>query len=185
MLFVTCEKNYEVYTIETIDLQRIGIWTNVIDISNESVLSNSDYSAFGRVSHPHCVVLNLECNYTNAFLAQISKRILFHNERNWLMFSSSLRKAFATLSPQNINVDAEIVLAVPVNYDEEVSKYNLYEVFNPSSKHGGRLNISRLGNWNKGFSFDIPSKQTKIERRRNLHGITLASVISVNNIFVK
>lgn len=184
MLLVTCEKTNETNKIETINLQHIGIWTNVLDISDESIIASNDYSFFfGRASHPPCVVIDLECNHTNAFMTEISKRLLFHNERNWLMITSNFRKAYATLSLQNINVDAEIVLAVPVkmNANEDVYKYNIYEVFNPSSKHGGRLNISRLGYWSKNCGFDIPSTQTKIERRRNLHGITVSSVISVNS----
>lgn len=182
MLLVSCGN--EPTSMETLRVLH-GNWINVWDISDASVLTDFNYDRFfGRYSQPHGVVVNLECNNTSSFMGQISKRILFHNERFWLMFHTDLENTFGILSQQNINVDAEIVLALPVDadYTEELENYEIYEVFNPSSNRGGRLNITQLGNWNKNDGFNIPVKQTKIERRRDLRGIILPSVISVTII---
>lgn len=177
LLWVSCEPT----PIETLTALH-GIWINVWDIADESALTDFNYDKFfGRYSQPHAAVLNLECNQTNSFMTQASKRILFHNERYWLMFNSNLHQAVDVLSRQNINVDAEIILALSLigNDAEEVKNYELYEAFNPSSVRGGRINITQLGYWNRTDGFNIPVKQTKIERRRNLRGIILPSVISV------
>lgn len=179
MLFVSCGN--ETNPMKTLrDVHEI--WINVWDISDEAAVANFNYDRFfRRYSHPHGVVINLDCNKTNLFMAQISNRTLFHNERYWLMVTTDLENTFSLLSIHNINVDAEINIAVPVdvNYAEEIENYKMYEVFNPSKARGGRMNVMQLGNWNKISGFEIPCKQTKSERRRNLHGITLASVISV------
>lgn len=181
ILLVSCGSGYESNGIETIkNLQTHGIWINVWDISNELIISDFDYKHFFlRLSHPPCVMVNLDCNQTSAFMAQMSKRIMFHYERNWLMFSASLERSFDILNRQNINVDADILLAVRVEENDESDQYDTYEVFNPSGTRGGRLNVTKLGSWNKKIGLDIPSKQTKIERRRNLTGLTFPAVITV------
>lgn len=84
-------------------------------------------------------------------------------------------------------LDAEIILASISSTDSMVGNnneynYSIHEVFNPSSKRGGKLNITQLGHWNNKDGFKISLKQTKIERRRNLNGIALSSVISLNNV---
>lgn len=175
MLLISCENQPQLstYYVPT------GIWMNFWDISDESALTDFNYYRFfGRYSHPHGVVVNLNCNTTIPLFAQLSQRTLFHNERFWLMFSANVGEAFDVLHLQKINVDAEIILAEPID-GNDVNGFALYEVFNPSSNHGGRLNITQLGSWNRIDGFNIAVKQTKIERRRDLHGITFSAVISV------
>lgn len=178
LLFISCEND----TLPLEEMRSLnGIWINVWDIHNQSELIDFNYyHFFGRYSHPHGVVLNLECDITNSLLIQISKRIFFHYERFWLMYTSNLETASTILSSQNINVDAEIVVAVPIDLNTGQG-YNIHEVFKVSSTRGGRahFNMTQLGDWNKFGGFSIPLKQTKIERRRNLGGITLSSVVSV------
>lgn len=184
VLLISCGNKYNVHSMETLNaLHQHRIWINVCDFSNESRIADFDYNKFFmRLSNAHCVVMDLDCNQTSAFMAEISNRMLFHYERNWLIFSSSFNKSFDILSQQNINVDAEVSLVVPVEQENDNFNYDLYEVYNPSRKHGDRLNITLLGNWNKNVGFNIPVRQSKIERRRNLQGITLSSVITVTKI---
>lgn len=176
VLLISCESDNERFTIKTIeDLQHRGLWTNVWDISTEVVSTNFNYHRFfGRYSHPPCIVINLECNQTKAFLAEMSKRVFFHYERNWLMLSESLEQAFDILNQQNINFDAEIILTISAGQ----GYYDIYEVFNPSHSRGGRLNITRIGRWSEEIGWNIV-KHTKIERRHDLSGITFPTVIPV------
>lgn len=177
ILIISCDN--ELTSMETKSIDFNGrIWFNVLDISDGLMLEDFNYNKFfDRYSHPHGVVVNFECNQTNSFLMQMSQRYLFHNERFWLMFTANLEKTFTILSQQNINVDAEIIIALPIDHFEE--NYDIYEAFNPSSVRGGHLNITALGNWNRKDGLNIPVRQTKIERRRDLQGITLLSVTSV------
>lgn len=177
VLFVTCEKDNEVFkTLE--DLQHQGLFTNFWDISTGVALNDFNYHKFfNRYSHSPCVVINLECNQTKSFLVEMSKRIFFHHERKWLMLSESLKQAFDMLDEQNINFDAEITLAIPAGQD----LYNIYEVFNPSHSRGGRLNIATLGGWSNENGLSTV-KQTKLERRHDLNGITFPTVIPVIKI---
>ncbi|KAG4074482.1 hypothetical protein HA402_015771 [Bradysia odoriphaga] len=170
LLLISCgNETYPLADVRSLN----GFWINVWDVSRESMLTDFNYNQFfGRYSHPHGVVLNLDCDRTDSLLIQLSKRILFHKERFWLMYTSNLEKASSILSSQNIKVDAEIVLAVPDNFNYEDS-YNIYEVFKLSSVHGREthFNLSQLGDWNKSDGFNIPGKQSKTERIRNLRDI--------------
>lgn len=176
LLLVSCERDNELVTIESIDnLQHHGLWTNVLDISKDMVFPTVDYHRFfGRYSHPPCVVLNLECNQTKAFMSEMSKRIYFHHERKWFMLSGSVAEAFEILNKENINFDAEVTLAIPAGNDF----YDIYEVYNPSFKRGGQLNIVPMGRWSEENGWNT-TKQTKIERRHDLNGIVFPTVIPV------
>lgn len=180
VLLISCKDQYNVNLIETIfTLQHHRFWINVLDISNQSSIDDFDYDNFFiRLSNTHCVVVDLDCNETNKFLEDISNRIMFHYERNWLIISSDFNKSFDILSQQNINIDSEVSLAIP-EPETNRQNYDIYEVYNPSSKHGGQLNMTRLGYWNKSTGLIIAMNQTKIERRRDLQGITFSSIITV------
>lgn len=174
VLLVSCETDDELTkVVQSIkDLQHRGIWTNVWDISTE-VASNNQF--FDRYSSPPGVVIDLQCNRTKSFLAEMSKRVLFHQQRKWLMWSESRDEAFDYLSNENVNFDAEIIVAIP---SRQGLDYGIYEAYNPSYRRGGRLNITAMGQWNKVTGWNV-SSQTKIERRRNLNGITFPTVVPV------
>lgn len=91
--------------------RKSDIWYSFYDISNEPI----EYeSLLMRLSHHIGVVIDLNCSEIVEFLREISKRIFFHHERYWLMFSSDLNQTFDVLQKQNINVDAEVSIAIPV-----------------------------------------------------------------------
>ncbi len=178
VLLISCEMDSESIKIESIsNLQHDGLWTNVWDISIGSDLNNFDYHKFfDRYSNPLGVVINLQCNQTKDFMREMSKRILFHHERKWLMISESLHEAFDILNQEHINFDAEIVVAIPLEDDF----YDIYEVYNPSYSRGGWLNITLMGRWSVGDGWNQVN-QTKIERRHDLNGITFPTVVPVSD----
>ncbi len=177
VLLISCGRDNELIKIESIEhLQRHGLWTNVWDISTATISwTNFNYDRFfSRYSNTLGVVMNLQCNHTNAFMEEMSKRGLFHNERKWFMISESLDETYNILRQQNINFDAEITLAVPAKR----SFYDIYEVYNPSHVRGGRLNITWNGYWSEDVGWSTVN-QTKIERRHDLNGITFQTVVPV------
>ncbi|KAJ6647072.1 Ionotropic receptor 75a [Pseudolycoriella hygida] len=179
VLLIPCRNEPTVDSIRNLrTLQEYGGWTNVRDIADESLTTDSD-KFFVRLSNAHCVVVSLDCNETIEFLSKASDRKLFHYERNWLIFGSNLSRSYDILREQNINVDAEVTLAIPLESDRS---YELYEVYNPSSKHGGRLNVTRCGQWSESTGFHITFKQTKTQRRQNFNGITFPAVVTLRKV---
>lgn len=184
LLLVSCANQPNINPTEIIfAIHHERVWINVLDISvGELEIASFDYDQFFiRLSGVHCVVMDLECDQAGAFLREISKRILFHYERNWLLFSSSFNESYYSLSQQNINVDAEISLVIPVDTETENDQfgYDLYEVYNPRHKYG--LNVTHMGHWSKSIGLIVQlNEQTKTERRRNFRGLTFTSVVTVS-----
>lgn len=164
VLLVSCEGENNFFEIETTrKLQLHGLWTNIWDISSEVDFFNFDfYQFFNRYSNSPGVVMNLGCNQTKALMTEMSNRTFFHRERKWLMLSESLDEAFGHLNQENINYDAEIMLAVPSTVEDD-DHYDIFDVYNPSHRRGGRLNITLMGYWSNDFGWNEMVSQTKIE----------------------
>lgn len=122
-LVVTCENVNEMFKIVT-ELHNTNSWSNVWSVRHESVISTLNYTQFFvRLEHPHTVVVNLDCENVKSFLNQSSQRMLFHLERTWLIFSNNVSQAYDILQHENINLDADITLVIPM--DNELINENL------------------------------------------------------------
>lgn len=53
------------------------------------------------------------------------------------------------------------------------SNYILYDVYNPSYRHGGWFNITKMGIWNDKNGLRIYLTQYKYQRRGNLNGLRI------------
>lgn len=116
VLFVTCENANEMLEILT-ELHNINSYVNVQSITNESDLSNFNYTHFFvRLESPHAVVINLNCEHVNQVLNESSQRTLFHLARSWLIFSNNMSESYEKLRHENINLDADITLVIPLNH---------------------------------------------------------------------
>lgn len=106
-VILSCNKTQDNFERLKMLHDKSDIWYNFYDISN-------DYIKLTRLSHRMGVVIDLNCTEIDKFLREISKRIFFHHERYWLMFSPDINRTFDVLQNQNINVDAEISIAIPI-----------------------------------------------------------------------
>lgn len=112
-LLLSCEgidSNFELFK----KIQSENVWTNIVDISNGTDSIDMDKTFQYRSAHV-AVVIDLECSSTSELLNEISKRIWFHQRYFWLMFSPDFQWAYQHLINQNINLDAEITLVIPMD----------------------------------------------------------------------
>lgn len=115
ILFATCDLQSR-FNINTgiAYLQSNDIWVNHYDISSEKDVFDLNYQHFFvRLSGIYLVAIDLECNCTENLLSELSKRKLFHFERSWLVFGSTTEQILNVLGKENINVDADVMSAVP------------------------------------------------------------------------
>ncbi|XP_043277728.1 uncharacterized protein [Venturia canescens] len=59
--------------------------------------------------------------------------------------------------------------------------YEFYDVYNPSFKHGAKLNVTFMGTWNPERGLSIVLNQYKYLRRGNLYGLTLNSSVALDH----
>lgn len=196
-LFATCDSTNELLKI-VLEFHNINTYANVWSIKNDSVagtLNNTQF--FVRLEGRHVVVVDLNCEYVSSFLDLSSPKMLFHLERSWLMFSESLEQSYDILAELNINVDADVTLAIPLKDNKRVKvrnyellyaqigfsihrEYQLSDVYNPSKLRGGHLNITTIGKWDRYRGIQLATQQTKIQRRHDLGGLQFYAVMTVN-----
>lgn len=58
------------------------------------------------------IFVDVECNVTETLFEDVSENNFFNRSYNWLMIGSDFDSAFEVLQSQNINIDAEITLAI-------------------------------------------------------------------------
>lgn len=126
------------------------------------------------------IVFDINCERTKEIFEVFSINNFFNRSYNWLMFAENLEHASESLEKENINIDAEITLAIPSENDSGVLK--LYDVYNPCFKRGGILNLTNKGIWSKINGLEITLTQSKIDRRSNLNKLTLHAGVVITGI---
>lgn len=114
-VFLSCD-NVTDRMKNRIEFEHNNVWINWWSVSEEGDLRRLNYTnILVRLTSPIAVIFNLECQHSNELLEEISKRKMFHYERYWLMFGHNQHEAYTILERQFINMDAEILLALPTN----------------------------------------------------------------------
>lgn len=87
---------------------------------------------------------------------------------HWLVLGSKLSMSVPLLNDSAYSMTTNFVLAIMNG-----SGYDLYDVFNHCKYRGGTLNVTKLGSWRQGEGLIITLTQPLVERRANMHGMTL------------
>lgn len=87
---------------------------------------------------------------------------------HWLVLGSKLNSSVPFLNDSAYSITTDFVLAITNG-----SGYDLYDVYNHCKYRGGTLNVTKLGWWRRGEGLTIILNQPLIERRANMHGMTL------------
>ncbi|KAL0105244.1 hypothetical protein PUN28_016714 [Cardiocondyla obscurior] len=146
-------------------LSRAGIFTIIrrhdTDINIRRFLS-TDVWSLG-------VVVDLRCNNKSAvtIFAESSKYRMYDYSYHWLVLGSKLNSSVLFLNDSAYGITTDLTLAITNG-----SGYDLYDVYNHCKYRGGALNVTRMGSWQPG-GLVITLTQPLIERRANMHGMTL------------
>ncbi|XP_011296663.1 glutamate receptor-like [Fopius arisanus] len=147
-------------------------------LSYISIQNNLDMQRILKVHYYKLgIFLDLDCSGSETIFHQFQSQHLRHNESYfWLMLTikSELPKYFEHL-PLNIATEMTAALRTP---DGE---HTLYDVYNPSYRHGGNLNVTLMGYWNVENGLNIQLTQYKYKRRGNLYGLGLNASIAIDH----
>lgn len=109
VLFLSCASPQEVHNLRK-DIQSLHMWTVSADINGDINLNYERLFAYK--NHRMAVVVDLECLKIRSVLGEVSKRTYFHQRYFWLIFAENVNQSVAMLGGENINVDAEITVAI-------------------------------------------------------------------------
>lgn len=141
------------------------------DVSNNQ--SFKSHKLF-KVNQPSVgVIFDTTSNETRNMFEIFSTSRYFNSSYSWLMFADDFNASTQLLSSQDINLDAEITLAVALKED----LFDLFEVYNSNSRTNGQLVINSIGQWTKENGYNITKSGTKFERRSNLNGAVYRAVV--------
>lgn len=165
-------------TLNIKNLLRNGTtYLTAFDLSSDDFQLNK-LELFMKIDHRIIgVIIDLTCHETEDVFGEISSGEHFNASYNWLMIAEDYEESIELLKQQNINLDAEITLAVTDN-----STLMLFDIYNPSHKNGGLLNVTEKGYWNEKEGFKVTLTQHKIYRRSNLNGITFEAGVVATEV---
>ena len=84
-----------------------------------------------------------------------------------------------TVSDLPLFIKTELTVA-----NQMEKNYRLHDIYNPSSKHKAKVNITYMGYWDKNKGLKIILNDFKYERRSNLYGMELNCSFIVSNHIV-
>lgn len=102
---------------------------------------------------------------------------MFDYSYNWLILGSNLNRSLQSLNDSVFSIVTDFVILLP----NPGSGYILYDVYNHCKMRGGILNVTQLGTWQENGGLAITLTDSKINRRRNYHGLRIksAGIVSV------
>lgn len=101
---------------------------------------------------------------------------MYDETHKWLILGRKLNDTVSLLNDNAFGIVTDVTIAIP-----SLTGYDLYDVYNPCKARGGSLNVTALGYWTEKSGVSIRLKQSKYERRSNLHGMRLKIGILVSN----
>ncbi|XP_046625652.1 ionotropic receptor 75a-like isoform X1 [Neodiprion virginianus] len=150
---------YHHSTVSKLKLTYIPIPSDALDMRR---LLTVNYYTLG-------IILNLDCRYSDSVLSEFSRQQLPYNQSyHWLLVTKLDTPPITMLHDLPLTIDTEMSVAVKSGLD-----YILYDVYNPSYRHGGILNVTYMGKWNQYSGLDIKLTQYKYQRRANLEGLSI------------
>ncbi|KAH0539314.1 hypothetical protein KQX54_003915 [Cotesia glomerata] len=162
------------------------IYESIDDNIDLDKLLHVDYWKLG-------IVLDLDCQRSKIIFDQFTKQHLRHNESYFWLMPTTGEKIPDYFYNLPLTIANEMTLAMRRNdnlHDENNTDnnnkriYELYDVYNPSYRHGGKLNITYMGHWslndrNEGV-LKIILTQYKYKRRGDLQGLVLNASIVID-----
>lgn len=106
---------------------------------------------------------------------------MYDETHKWLILGSKLNDTVSLLNDNAFGVVTDVTIAI-----QSLTGYDLYDVYNPCKERGGSLNVTALGYWTEKSGVAIRLRQSKYERRSNLHGMKLrVGILVSNNCLIK
>ena len=108
------------------------------------------------------------------FQFAVENKLPFNDSYFWLLISNSDQIPLELLRDLPLTIATEMTVALRKN-----NSFKMYDVYNHSYRHGGKVNITYMGFWNQSNGLQISLNQYKYKRRADFHGLTLNFSVAV------
>ncbi|KAI4490035.1 hypothetical protein M0804_004217 [Polistes exclamans] len=164
-------------SFDKMDFFQRDLLTN-LTISYVSIKENLDINNILRVNYYKLgIILDIDCPQSEIILEQFNGNQLPYNESYfWLMITESNSVPINLFRDLPLSIATEITVALREN-----NSYTLYDVYNFSHRHGGKLNVTYMGYWTFNDGLRNELTQYKYKRRQNFHKLALNVSIHVDH----
>ncbi|KAI4485639.1 hypothetical protein M0802_012651 [Mischocyttarus mexicanus] len=171
-----CWSSFGLLTIKWIFFQR-DLLTN-LTVSYASIKENLDINNILRVNYYKIgIILDIDCPQSQIIFEQFTGNQLPYNESYfWLTITEQNEVPINLFQDLPLSIATEITVALREN-----NSYTLYDVYNFSHRHGGRLNVTYMGYWTFSDGLRNELTQYKYKRRQNFHKLALNVSIHVDH----
>lgn len=166
-----------------------SVWSKVVenefkyfsfyDISSSEFKLSEIRTVMRVIYHQLGILFDITCNETLEVFYELSRFHFFNASYNWLMVTGNYTTSMELLHAQNINLDAEITLAI---IDDQTNNVQLYDIYNPGSTNKGKFIVNKKGSWNVNDKLVITLKGSKFDRRANLNGIFINAGVVASGV---
>ncbi|XP_046823529.1 ionotropic receptor 75a-like [Vespa crabro] len=164
-------------SFEKMDFFRRDLLNN-LTISYVPIKENIEMNTILKVNYYKLgIILDIDCPQSEIILEQFNENQLPYNESFfWLMITKSNAVPIDLLRDLPLSIASEITVAL-----SRKDIYILYDIYNFSHRHGGRLNITYMGYWSSENGMRNELTQYKYKRRQNFHKLTLNVSIHIDH----
>lgn len=156
-----------------VNYYKLGILLDLDCPGSEEILRRVRYK---KTSCASVIIVQLLFYYAIFLLQFTSNRLPYNETYYWMMTTTNDVVPREILEPLPLSINSEMTVVLQGNGEF----YSLYDVYNPSYRHGGKLNVTFMGNWSPENGLIVGLNQYKYIRRGNLHGMYLNFSIVVS-----
>ncbi|XP_063982985.1 ionotropic receptor 75a-like isoform X1 [Diachasmimorpha longicaudata] len=163
-------------------------WENAADLSRDimgfdtvvtyrSITNSVDLKNILRVNYYRVgVVLDFDCPLGESILDKFSNDLRFNESYHWLVLSKFTTIPVNYLKRLSLTIASELTFATRAD-----DVFKLYEIYNPSYRHGGAVRIITKGEWIPGTGLILALSEYKYRRRADLQGLSLNFSLTLAN----
>ncbi|KAL0105247.1 hypothetical protein PUN28_016715 [Cardiocondyla obscurior] len=90
----------------------------------------------------------------------------------WLIFGSNLNDSLQSLNDSGFSIVTDFAILLSNEFsNENETDYDIYDVYNHCKMRGGELIVTWIGSWREDEGVTINLTGSRINRRRNFHGL--------------
>ncbi|XP_015118011.1 ionotropic receptor 75a [Diachasma alloeum] len=169
---------YEASNIHQIVI--FACWDYAVDISRnimgldtaityQSTADDVDLTDILRVNYYHLgIVLDFDCPFSENIIDKFSNHLPFNESYHWLVLSNLSPIPEDYLEGLALTVASELTSAI-----RDGNQFQLYDIYNPSYRHGGSVNVIDKGQWTPNNGLHDQLSQYKYTRRADLQQLCL------------
>ncbi|XP_063982332.1 ionotropic receptor 75a-like isoform X2 [Diachasmimorpha longicaudata] len=138
-------------------------------VTYQSTTDDINLTDILRVNYYHLgIVLDFDCPFSERIIDKFSDHLPFNESYHWLILSNLSPIPKDYLESLALTIASELTSAI-----RKGNQFQLYDIYNPSYRHGGSVNVVDKGQWTPNDGLQNKLSEYKYIRRADLQQLCL------------